>query len=90
MLLIGFSLERALKHSHSVVTRSGHRAKIVAVLAGNIPAPVLVELSIVRDSETISSSRGTSGGLENYYKDGKYLPPMDHPLDLFISQMWIE
>lgn len=83
--LARFDLEAA-KAGKMISTRSGRQVEFVTVLTmgGQVqaPAPLLMKVSYYRETTKGTEQFWT---LENYYMNGRYLPPHEHPMDLVMS-----
>jgi hypothetical protein len=83
--LARFDLEAA-KAGKMISTRNGRQVEFVTVLTtgGQVqaPAPLLMKVSYYRETVKGMEQFWT---MENYYLSGRYLPPHEHPMDLFMS-----
>lgn len=74
-------------------TKSGFRAKFVALLPENIPARLLMD--VFSRYDIVRTKAGTGFGntsshiptMENYYLDGKHISPYESHMDLIVDEL---
>lgn len=84
---------QAIQKGKEFRTKSGFRAKFVALLPENIPARLVMDVYYQRD--LVYTKAGTGFGnksshipcMENYYLDGKHVSPYDAHMDLMIDEL---
>lgn len=83
----------AIQKGKTFKTKSGFRAKFVALLAENIPARLVMDVYYKYDLVKTKAGTGFGGTssyiptVENYYLDGKHISPYESHMDLVIDEL---